>query len=227
MNTQKVSDFVFEKIEEKLLSKEWKPGDKITSEIQLAKELGVSRVSVREAIEKMAALDILIKKKGGGTFVNEFSPAISLNVLMPLICVSEPDYKEILELRMIIEAKEAKLCAERCSNEIIETLKKSYNQLCAVKDDAAQFANEDYNFHMLIAAGSNNSLLVKITEILSSLLKYHQKLLYQNLGPSGGINEHKLILDSIERHDGELAEIYVRRHIQRTLSQLENQQQQP
>ncbi|MGL5057854.1 MAG: FadR/GntR family transcriptional regulator [Fusobacteriaceae bacterium] len=74
MNKEKASDKVFEYIEEKIVKGIWKEGDKIESENQLAKELNVSRVSVREAISKMVAMGILLKKKGGGSFVKAKRP---------------------------------------------------------------------------------------------------------------------------------------------------------
>lgn len=55
MEDGRTSDKVLEKIQEKIFSGEWKPGQKIMSETKLAEDLNVSRVSVREAIEKLAA----------------------------------------------------------------------------------------------------------------------------------------------------------------------------
>lgn len=63
MIKEKASDKVFKYIEEKIVLGIWKEGNKIDSENQLAEELMVSRVSVREAIGKMVAMGILYKKK--------------------------------------------------------------------------------------------------------------------------------------------------------------------
>ena len=58
-------DKVFKYIQEKIINKEWAVGDKITSEVPLSKELGVSRSVVREAIKSFVALDILSRVQGG------------------------------------------------------------------------------------------------------------------------------------------------------------------
>ena len=63
------SEKVFEYLKEKIMSGEWKDGEQITPEIQLAKELEVGRNAVREAIEKLVGMKVLVKKKGKGTFV--------------------------------------------------------------------------------------------------------------------------------------------------------------
>lgn len=221
MNTNRTSDLVFNKIEEKILSGEWKPGDKIASEAQLVKELNVSRVSVREAIEKMVALNLLYKRHGGGTFVNDLNPSIYLNNLIPMITLDQQNYMEILQFRLIMEVESAKLCAASCSQEIIDALEQYYIKMLESQNDGEKFTEADLNFHMKIAEGSGNSLVLKVNEILRSLLEYHQKSLYKTLGPSGGIIEHKMILDAIKSRDSELAGIYAKRHIERTIRDLQ------
>ena len=85
MDNKRISDVVFNKIKAKIISGEWTSGMKIMSEPQLVKELGISRVSVREAIEKMVALNVLTKKHGGGTFVSELNASVYLNSLIALL----------------------------------------------------------------------------------------------------------------------------------------------
>ena len=79
------SEKVFKYIQDKIINKEWAVGDKITSEIQLAEELQVSRISVREAISKLVAMNVLITKKGGGSFVNSFSTTDYMDELIPFL----------------------------------------------------------------------------------------------------------------------------------------------
>lgn len=214
---QRTSDIVFKNIEEKILSGEWKPGSKIMSEPQLAKELNVSRVSVREAIEKMVALDILTKVHGGGTFVNDITPSTYFNSLIPMILLTKDNYLEILEFRLLMEVESTRLCTLRCDNSLIEELQKCYSNMIEYKDDMEKFTIEDLRFHTLIVSGSGNSLLIKVYNILMHLLEYHHKTLFKNLGPHGGITDHLNILDSIKSGDSELAALLAKRHIERTV----------
>jgi GntR family transcriptional regulator, transcriptional repressor for pyruvate dehydrogenase complex len=214
---QKISDIVFNMIEEKILSGEWKPGTKIMSEPQLAKELNVSRVSVREAIEKMAALDILTKVQGGGTYVNAITPSTYFNSLIPMILLDKDNYIEILEFRLIMEVESTRLCALRCDNSLIEELQQCYHNMTEYKEDMEKFTLEDLRFHTLIMDGSNNSLLIKVYTVLMHLLKYHHKTLFQNLGPHGGITDHEKILEALKSRDPELSSLLAKRHIERTI----------
>jgi len=214
------SDIVYKVIEEKILKQEWIPGMKIASENQLAQELGVSRISVREAIEKMVALNVLSKKQGEGTFVNELSASIYLNSLIPMILLEKDNLIDILEFRKVIEVESARLCAERCNPEVIVYLEKCYEQMLDHKNEPAIFSEADYNFHIGIARGTNNSLVIKMNSILTDLWKFHQRETNKYLGPYGGLYEHKKILDAIKEKDVELAGIFMRRHIERTLNDI-------
>lgn len=224
MEDGRTSDRVLKKIQEKIFHGEWKPGQKIMSETKLAEELKVSRVSVREAIEKLAAFNILSKKKGGGTFINDLGPSVYLNSLLPMLILDRDNYIDILEFRLIIEPESAKLCAERCDDDLIEKLQTTYENMLNYENDIKLFTEEDLKFHTQIAEGTKNSLIMKVNELLSNVLQYHQRGLYEKLGPQGGIHEHKFILDSIKNRDSELAFIYARRHAVRTINDLKKLQ---
>ncbi|KZL91558.1 FadR/GntR family transcriptional regulator [Clostridium magnum] len=220
MKEFKTSDIVFKTIQEKIFNGEWKPGEKIMSEPQLSKELNVSRVSVREAIEKLATLNIISKRQGEGTFVNDLKPSIYLNSLIPMITLDKDNYLDILEFRLITEPKTARMCAEKCNGDTLKEIEESYERMLDWRQDIKKFTEEDLNFHMKIAEGSGNSLIIKVNEILRNLLEYHQRELYKTLGPSGGLSEHKLILDAIKNRDSELADIYMVRHLERTIKDI-------
>lgn len=215
-----ISDMVFKKIEEKIINGDWTPGTKIMSEPQLAKQLNVSRMSVREAIEKMVALGILTKKQGEGTFVNKLEPSIYFNRLIPMITLDLDNYLEILEFRLITEVENARLCAQRHTPEIISELESCYNRMLEFKNDNQKFAEADMDFHLKIAEGTQNSIITKVNVILKNLLEYHQKFLYKSLGPEGGIKDHKMILDAIKNKDSELSTLFMKRHIERTIQDI-------
>ncbi|MBU3072637.1 FadR/GntR family transcriptional regulator [Clostridium estertheticum] len=217
MKDTRTSDRVFNVIQEKIISGEYKPGMKIMSELKLAEELQVSRVSVREAIEKMSAVNIVSKRRGGGTFVNDLKPSVYLNSLIPMITLGQDNYNDILEFRLIIESEASGLCAQRCSDDLVNEIEECYNNMIKYQDDFEKFTEEDLNFHMKIVEGSNSPLIIKVNEILKNLLRAHQKLLYNNLGPSGGLSEHKLILEAIKNRDPQLAKLFAKRHIERTI----------
>ena len=219
-NNLQASEKVYQSIVSKILNEDWVPGAKITSENQLSKELGVSRMSVREAMEKLVALNVLHKKKGGGTYVNDLKPSMYLNGLIPMILLNKDNLQDILEFRMIIEVDSARVCAERCDKEHISLMKKYYEEMHQYKDHPESFYKADFNFHMAIAQGTKNSLIIKVNDIMTDLLMFHHKQIHQYLGPHGGLKEHVNIINAIENRDGELASLFMKRHIKRTLDEI-------
>ena len=220
MKNIRTSDKVFDKIQEKIFSGEWKAGTKIMSELQMVDEFKVSRVSVREAIEKLATLNIVSKKHGGGTYVSELKVDLFLNNLIPMISLDSNSYMNVLEFRLIMEAETAGLCAKRCTPALLNDIELCYEKMVEFQEDMEKFTEMDLEFHMKVAQGAGNILIIKVEEVFRNILKYHQKESYKNLGPSGGIREHKLILDAIKNNDSELAGLYSRRHIERTIKDL-------
>jgi DNA-binding FadR family transcriptional regulator len=214
------SEKAYRIIESKILSGEWTPGMKISSENQLSKKLGVSRMSVREAMEKLVALNVLTKKQGEGTFVNDLNPSMYLNGLIPMILLDKDNLIDILEFRMIIEVDSVRLCAQRCDDETIKKMEKCYDDMQRFKDQPEKFYMADFNFHIAIAEGTKNSLIIKVNSIMTDLLKFHQKEIHEYLGPQGGLDEHIKILEAMKERDAELASLFMRRHIKRTLDEI-------
>ena len=217
-----LSDQVYTYIKEKIYSQEWEIGMKIDSENTISKNLGVSRVSVREAIEKLVALNVLRKKQGEGTFVNELSPSMYLNGLIPMILMDKDNFIDVLDFRKMVEVDSVRLCAERCDDEDIKALEKSYQNMIKYQDDPEKFYKADYNFHMAIAKGTKNSLIIKVNSIMTDLLMHHQKEIHNYLGPKGGLDQHGRILNALKERDSELAMLYMRRHIERTIRDIKD-----
>ena len=65
----RLADVITERLEAMLLEGSLKPGEKLPPERELAEHFGVSRPSLREAIQKLAARGLLTSRQGGGTFV--------------------------------------------------------------------------------------------------------------------------------------------------------------
>ena len=220
MTQKRAGDCVYQVIRQRILNREWQPGMKIMSEPQLVREFGVSRVSVREAIEKLVTLGILEKVKGGGTFVRELSNAGFMSDLLPLLTLDANNYTEVLEFRILFEPACARMCAERGDAALLGRLQDCYARMDAHVGERDIFSEADTRFHLLIAEGSGNPLLHKVYEVFMPVLQLHQRNLYTTLKGRGGIIDHRQIMTSILAGDGELSELYTRRHIRRTMADM-------
>jgi GntR family transcriptional repressor for pyruvate dehydrogenase complex len=213
-------DIAYEYIEKMIVKGEWKVGDKITPEIRLAKELGVSRVSIRSAIEKLVALNILSKKRGGGSFVNKVDEGTFLNDLIPFMAIGESSYREMLEYRSYMDVLAVELFIKNSSKENKENLKFIFNKM-EISHGGEEFFLLDMNFHQEIARGSQNKMLSKVNQIIFNILKHNYTEEYYKLPPKERIDEHKKILDAILDRDIEMAKLSTKLHILRSLKDLD------
>ena len=106
---------------------------------------------------------------------------------------------------------------EKSEEEDIENLKFHYNRMLRVQEDPEAFHLEDFKFHEAISRGTRNPFVIRISELLTEVLKNHQAHLYENIGPEVGLKFHKEMLDAIIQKDKELAVLKMKRHIEATI----------
>lgn len=200
----------------------WAVGCKIPSENQLCRELGVSRVSVRSALQQFMALGILESARGKGTFV--ISDDLSLFALQQS---SEPcsretleSMKHILEFRCLIEPAIAAMAAENAAPGLIARLEEQLETMRSSVGESARFVAADVQFHLELCRAGNNPVTISVMEDI--LLKRTDLGYALNLalGYYGGMYYHTLLLDAIKNHDGKQARSLMLEHLQRGIYDL-------
>jgi len=196
-------DRVFSELKEAIVHGRIPPGGKI-SEPELARRYGVSRGPLREAIGRLEACGLVVRRPNLGARVVELSHGQLL---------------EIYQVREALEGLAARLAAEQMSDEEIAELRALLDQHDReIEQDPknAYFQKEgDLDFHYCIVQGSGNSRLVELLcNDLYQLVRYYRYRYgtASNRGPSA-LAEHGHIVDAIERRDGELAELLMRAHV--------------
>jgi GntR family transcriptional regulator, transcriptional repressor for pyruvate dehydrogenase complex len=147
VNRVSLSTQIAEQIREKILSGEWPPDAKIPTENELTSLLGVSRISIREAIKKLAALNLLEIRLGDGTYVRKIDTESHLSTIVPFLTYTKPGILEILEFRKMIETGVIPLAIDNATEEDIKELEESVERMEAIKDDLDEYAKEDFHFH--------------------------------------------------------------------------------
>jgi GntR family transcriptional repressor for pyruvate dehydrogenase complex len=218
----KISDEVMEQMKENIISGEWKPGKKIPGELELVSLFGVSRISIRQAIHQFVGMGVLIIKRGDGTYVSESVPDEHFNILLPYLMIEKPGIVEVFEYRCILESKAAALAAERATEEEIDALENIHNSLKKNKDNFDKFIDYDLLFHTMIASATKNSVIAKISTILSSVIKSSMKEALEFVGVEEGLYYHTKVLEAIQAKDKPAAEDYMLRHVQSSLENVKN-----
>jgi DNA-binding GntR family transcriptional regulator len=188
---------LFDAIIEKVLTGEFVPGQKL-SEPELARQYGVSRGPVREAIRRLEERDLVQRSPNAGARIITHSP------------------KEILDAHVIrasLESLAARLAAENMTDEEIVDLRRVFEAEVA-RGHTVAYAND---FHMTIVLGSHNSRLIRLVNVdhyrLFKIWRCHYK--WMQFGGAASWEDHRRVLEAIELRDGECAELLMRRHIMR------------
>lgn len=215
-----VSSQVYEQLKAQVLHRVWLPGTKLPSENLLAQQLGVSRVSVREGLQRLVSLGLLETRHGEGTFVCEYGAGTSMNALLPMLALDPVDLFHVLEYRRIMEKGTVALVAEKATLEDIAELKRSYATMVEQKHDVRGFAHADLDFHLELALASGNPIIMKVNSIIKDVLSVSMENIVETLGTRDGLDYHQRIIDAIEAHDTQLAESIMEEHIVRTIQRL-------
>lgn len=212
------SSLVVDYIREKLLNRDWEEGEKIATETELMKIVGVGRQAVREAIGNLVSLDILDKRQGSGTFVKGITINSALTQLVSGVFLNEYDTLAILGFRKIIEPACVQLFINNYNKEHIELLNKHVQKMKKYEFDRTneKFCIADGDFHTTIINGADNPVIKKVMEIMSPLLYSYQLKTFKTIGPQSGVIEHENIITAIINKDGALASLLMLRHIERS-----------
>ncbi|MBF8436207.1 FadR family transcriptional regulator [Halanaerobiaceae bacterium Z-7014] len=198
-------DEVYERMKEKIVSREWEPGQKIPSENELAETYNVSRNTIRNAIQKLKGLNIVVTKQGEGTFLKEDLNSNLISNAIPTIFLNEKDIIDVLEFRSIIEKENARLAAIRANKSDIEEIEYSLNKMIENKNDYKEYTLWDYTFHLNIAKASKNKILYQTMLRLKDILLTHLKEMNKNGDFDKSIKGHKKLYFAIKNKDHDLA----------------------
>jgi len=207
---KKVSDQVFEQLRDLIFRGQLKPGQQVLPERELALSMGVSRPTVRAAINKLVDRGLLEHRQGQGTFVRQPPSAQDNNPLKLLLDGHEATLVELLEVRLGLECNAAALAARRATEEDVRLIEKS---LIAMRENVERGGlafEEDAHFHMCIAYASKNPVQIHIMKHLYDLLRFgiRENLAHLYQSPANiqeVMAQHEKVLDSIRRHDTDAA----------------------
>ena len=173
---RRLSDDIVEQLEGMILEGTLKSGERLPAERALAEQFGVSRPSLREAIQKLAAKGLLISRQGGGNYVVESLGSTFSDPLLHLLENNPEAQRDLLEFRQTLEASCAYYAALRATEVDRERLTAAFEELqdCYTRSDEVSRVEEgaaDARFHLAIAEASHNAVLLHTIRGLFDLLK--------------------------------------------------------
>ncbi len=201
--TKTLSEQVFNELKDAIIAGDLEQGSKVTED-RLAKQYGISRGPLREAIRRLESIRLLVRVPHAG---------------MRVVILTSEIMEEIYTVREALEGMSARLAAQRMSDEDIaslsELLDKHQNSIDKSQGKHYFQREGDLDFHFRIAKASHNKWLI---DLLSSELYQLLRMCRQRSGqtparPLQALQEHRRIVEAIQMRDPELAELLMRRHI--------------
>ena len=213
-DSQKIQKTIISKIRDLINHKNLEPGDKLPSERMLSEKFEVTRSNVREAIQKLEFYGLLNSIPQSGTFVANIGVVAMNGMIEDILRLEDPDFKSLVETRILLELKTVRLAALRRTEEDLEKMKEALDAYTKKVLEGKDAVQEDLLFHLAIARASGNStmntfMLIITPEIITNFEKYHvcDKGLAQR-----GIKEHEAIFEAIKNQNPKLAKEKMKEH---------------
>jgi GntR family transcriptional regulator, transcriptional repressor for pyruvate dehydrogenase complex len=198
---QLVIDWLIERIR----SGQLRPGDRIPPETQLCAALGVSRSSVREAVQRLAAANVLDVRHGAGTYVRAATAAV-LESFDLVRLLTPHNVLDLIEVREMLEAGVVALAAERATPEDLLAIQ----QVLEINERAVQGdgspVDADEQFHLALAAAIHNAAMVDLMHFLNRLFRHSREQTSVALGANQrAYDAHVEVFQAIQARDSERA----------------------
>jgi len=187
---------------------EWLPGERT-----LSADLGVSRTSLREAIQRLEIQGLLEVRHGIGVrVINNPQLPVRATLLREL-----PDFDQRLrqfsEVRVLLEPEIARRAAERMTDEERERLASLQEQMRAAGDDTDEAVRADLDFHRFLAEVAGNRVLALMLASIADLEEEARRITLVRVGLVAAYEQHRRIALAVVAGDGEAAYAAMAAHV--------------
>ncbi len=198
---------------EEIVSQRLPPNKLLPKEHDLAEQLGVSRMVIRESLQMLAALGLIDVRHGVGVYVN---PPEAWQVAQPLSLLLRAERKSLmqwLEMRAIFEVGVVRLAAVRASSEDVQKLWATVDRM-RTSSDYDDVVLADLDFHLNLAAAAGNPMVGVLAGPLMQPMREHLVTAVRIPGRhEQSVAEHEAIVKSVADHDPEGAVAAMERHL--------------
>jgi GntR family transcriptional regulator, transcriptional repressor for pyruvate dehydrogenase complex len=218
IHIERVADKVADQLKRLISDGVVKVGGRLPPERELAEQMGVSRVSVREALQQLEMLGMLETVHGGGSIVRNIT---GQEIRKTLEIFLERDPKRVLELaelRAFMEAWAAREAAKHRTEADLETIR-GYLEEMELDFERGQIRYDvDFKFHTEIAAATHNTIYLHLIDNIYTLINYSIKVHREDVFTGRGdqemiLNHHRNIYDTIRAGNPDAAEAAMKEHL--------------
>ena len=224
LRVPRLHDAIQQQLKQYILDRSLQPGDRLPTEEQISREIGVSRNVVREALRGLEAVGMIEARHGEGRFVRNFNFDAILDNLAYAIYFDRHSLSELMEVRGELETAFVGRALLALDSSDVEGLWQAVEGMRQKAATGQHYLPEDMVFHSRIFAKLGNQLLLRLLDIfwkVSIALETSGNL----LGPSqSGLvdvcDHHAMIAAALERHDADGARTAMDVHFQYARAEL-------
>jgi len=159
----------YAQIDEMITTGVWEEGQKLPSETVLAKELNVSRVVIREALQRMRAEKKILTRQGVGSFIANPNNFINLLEAEESGATKE-EFDQFLQFRSTIERAAVCYATQARTEEDLEILRADLEKMQATEGDPIAYTHADATFHYHIYCATHNPYFIKAYNAVSDMI---------------------------------------------------------
>lgn len=219
--TSSLPERVAEQINELIVERHLTSNDKLPNEFELANLLNVGRGTIREAVKLLIARNVLVIRRGKGTFIAQHPGEIEDPLGFSYYSNQLKVAVDLLEVRMHVEPWVARLATERATPENL----KEMNNLCDIVENeiisGKNHLPKDIQFHISIAKCTNNLVITKLIPIIT-----YSVSLFASFNDNSLLKEtiscHRAIANAITNKNADEAEKAMIKHLEQNKTELEN-----
>ncbi len=201
-NTEKI----LEVFKTKILSGEWKSGQKIPTEPELCKSLNISRTGVREAIKIFESMKVLKIKRGDGTYVGDASEISYSTPFLYKIVLGNCRLKELFDFRKYIEWNVVSLAISNATEYDIEKLADANDHMQHYIDNETEnvhsLVDVEIEFHTALGEATHNQIMRDFYQFTFEAFSHFIKLNFESgQRAASALQTHRAIVEAIKNKD--------------------------
>ena len=191
------------------------PGGRFPAERELAKEFGVNRASLRQALKVLEIMGVLTQRVGDGTYLSASAESTLKEPLHFLILLDDLSHHELFETRMIVEPELAARAAQRATTEDLIGLRKAIVAMEHCRTNQERL-DADLAFHECIFRASGNRICHLLFRVIHRNLLTSMSQLSKRVPVDRPLTFHRRIYEAIQGRNSEEARRQMLDHISDT-----------
>ena len=205
---------IADRLEEIILGEDMREEDKLPSEQALADKFNVSRNVIRESLKILKERGLIDSRNGTGSYITKPEASNLSDVINRMVVLENMDFKDIYDVRIILETAACKRAATNITDEEINHMEELLERLKDRNITVEERRELDFSFHIAIATATGNTLLVVFVQTMKNVFI---DMIEKGIFIEGGIDDatlrHQNILAALKKRNPEQAETMMYEHL--------------